>query len=232
MSSRAPRRATSSSTSTRSRSPVNRASISARSRSVGDTRLDTGVGPPSSACRLRREPTSVVIYTGAGTRPSLLSAALLHCPELSRLNEPGPRIIEVGPQPSRDYPGGATLAPNNGSPALNAPRSTARSEAGVGGGTERQPAMLLQDKVAVIYGAGGAVGGAVARAFGREGPRCFSPGATWHRSKRSPRRSFQPAGPPRRQRSTRSTSRPSTSTSSRGPTRLAPPPSRYTRSGS
>src|SRR5829696_2992100 len=50
MSSRAPRRATSSSTSTRSRSPVNRASISARSRSVGDTRLDTGVGPPSSAC--------------------------------------------------------------------------------------------------------------------------------------------------------------------------------------
>jgi NAD(P)-dependent dehydrogenase (short-subunit alcohol dehydrogenase family) len=29
--------------------------------------------------------------------------------------------------------------------------------------------MLLQDKVAVIYGAGGAVGGAVARAFAREG---------------------------------------------------------------
>src|SRR5215212_5810988 len=50
MSSRAPRRATSSSTSTRSRSSANRASISARSRSVGDTRLDTGVGPPSSAC--------------------------------------------------------------------------------------------------------------------------------------------------------------------------------------
>src|SRR5215213_2590377 len=50
MSSRAPRRATSSSTSTRSRSSANRASISARSRSVGDTRRDTGVGPPSSAC--------------------------------------------------------------------------------------------------------------------------------------------------------------------------------------
>jgi NAD(P)-dependent dehydrogenase (short-subunit alcohol dehydrogenase family) len=29
--------------------------------------------------------------------------------------------------------------------------------------------MLLADKVAVIYGAGGAIGGAVARAFGREG---------------------------------------------------------------
>jgi 3-oxoacyl-[acyl-carrier protein] reductase len=33
--------------------------------------------------------------------------------------------------------------------------------------------MLLQDKVAVIYGAGGAVGGAVARAFGAEGARVF-----------------------------------------------------------
>ena len=29
--------------------------------------------------------------------------------------------------------------------------------------------MLLKDKVAVIYGAGGAIGGAVARAFAREG---------------------------------------------------------------
>src|SRR6476661_1348841 len=37
------------------------------------------------------------------------------------------------------------------------------------GGTERRPAMLLEDKVAVIYGAGGAIGGAVARAFAREG---------------------------------------------------------------
>jgi NAD(P)-dependent dehydrogenase (short-subunit alcohol dehydrogenase family) len=36
--------------------------------------------------------------------------------------------------------------------------------------------MLLQDKVAVIYGAGGAVGGAVARAFGREGARLFLTG--------------------------------------------------------
>jgi NAD(P)-dependent dehydrogenase (short-subunit alcohol dehydrogenase family) len=29
--------------------------------------------------------------------------------------------------------------------------------------------MILRDKVAVIYGAGGAVGGAVARAFASEG---------------------------------------------------------------
>ena len=33
--------------------------------------------------------------------------------------------------------------------------------------------MMLKDKVAVIYGAGGAVGGAVARAFAREGARLF-----------------------------------------------------------
>jgi NAD(P)-dependent dehydrogenase (short-subunit alcohol dehydrogenase family) len=36
--------------------------------------------------------------------------------------------------------------------------------------------MLLQDKVAVIYGAGGAIGGAVARAFAREGARLFLTG--------------------------------------------------------
>jgi NAD(P)-dependent dehydrogenase (short-subunit alcohol dehydrogenase family) len=38
--------------------------------------------------------------------------------------------------------------------------------------------MLLQDKVAVVYGAGGAVGGAVARAFGAEGARVFLSGRT------------------------------------------------------
>jgi hypothetical protein len=38
--------------------------------------------------------------------------------------------------------------------------------------------MLLQDKVAVIYGAGGAIGGAVAHAFAREGATLF---ATGHR---------------------------------------------------
>jgi NAD(P)-dependent dehydrogenase (short-subunit alcohol dehydrogenase family) len=36
--------------------------------------------------------------------------------------------------------------------------------------------MLLQDKVAVIYGAGGAIGGAVARALAREGARLFLTG--------------------------------------------------------
>jgi NAD(P)-dependent dehydrogenase (short-subunit alcohol dehydrogenase family) len=36
--------------------------------------------------------------------------------------------------------------------------------------------MLLEDKTAVIYGAGGAIGGAVARAFAREGTRLFLTG--------------------------------------------------------
>jgi NAD(P)-dependent dehydrogenase (short-subunit alcohol dehydrogenase family) len=36
--------------------------------------------------------------------------------------------------------------------------------------------MLLNDKVAVIYGAGGDIGGAVARAFAREGARLFLTG--------------------------------------------------------
>jgi NAD(P)-dependent dehydrogenase (short-subunit alcohol dehydrogenase family) len=36
--------------------------------------------------------------------------------------------------------------------------------------------MMLQDKVAVIYGAGGAIGGAVGRAFAREGAKVFLTG--------------------------------------------------------
>jgi NAD(P)-dependent dehydrogenase (short-subunit alcohol dehydrogenase family) len=36
--------------------------------------------------------------------------------------------------------------------------------------------MLLKDKIAVVYGAGGAIGGAVARAFAREGARLFLTG--------------------------------------------------------
>jgi 3-oxoacyl-[acyl-carrier protein] reductase len=36
--------------------------------------------------------------------------------------------------------------------------------------------MLLEGKVAVIYGAGGSIGGAVARAFAREGARVFLAG--------------------------------------------------------
>src|SRR5262245_30594394 len=35
---------------------------------------------------------------------------------------------------------------------------------------------MLKDKIAVIYGAGGAIGGAVARAFAREGARLFLTG--------------------------------------------------------
>ena len=38
--------------------------------------------------------------------------------------------------------------------------------------------MLLEHKVALIYGAGGAIGGAVARAFAREGARVFLAGRT------------------------------------------------------
>ncbi len=38
--------------------------------------------------------------------------------------------------------------------------------------------MLLEDKNAIIYGGGGAVGGAVARAFAREGARVFLAGRT------------------------------------------------------
>ena len=36
--------------------------------------------------------------------------------------------------------------------------------------------MLLQNKNAVIYGAGGAIGSAVARAFAREGAKLFLTG--------------------------------------------------------
>ena len=38
--------------------------------------------------------------------------------------------------------------------------------------------MLLENKNAVIYGAGGAIGGAVARAFAREGAKVFLAGHT------------------------------------------------------
>ena len=36
--------------------------------------------------------------------------------------------------------------------------------------------MMLTDKVAVVYGAGGAIGGAVARAFASEGAKLFVTG--------------------------------------------------------
>jgi NAD(P)-dependent dehydrogenase (short-subunit alcohol dehydrogenase family) len=40
----------------------------------------------------------------------------------------------------------------------------------------KEPEMMLKDKVAVVYGAGGAVGGAVARAFAAEGAKLFLTG--------------------------------------------------------
>jgi NAD(P)-dependent dehydrogenase (short-subunit alcohol dehydrogenase family) len=42
----------------------------------------------------------------------------------------------------------------------------------------RNPEMILKNKTAVIYGAGGDVGGAVARAFAREGAKLFLSGRT------------------------------------------------------
>src|SRR5918998_992663 len=42
----------------------------------------------------------------------------------------------------------------------------------------RRTSMLLKDKNAVIYGAGGAIGGAVARAFASEGATVFLVGRT------------------------------------------------------
>jgi len=42
----------------------------------------------------------------------------------------------------------------------------------------KENAMLLQNKNAVIYGGGGVIGGAVARAFAREGAKVFLAGRT------------------------------------------------------
>src|SRR5215210_1226104 len=48
----------------------------------------------------------------------------------------------------------------------------------VGTRTQRRKKMLLEDKNAVIYGGGGSIGGAVSRAFAREGARLFLAGHT------------------------------------------------------
>jgi NAD(P)-dependent dehydrogenase (short-subunit alcohol dehydrogenase family) len=50
--------------------------------------------------------------------------------------------------------------------------------AATGAAQRRRFQMLLEDKNAVIYGGGGSIGGAVARAFGREGARVFLAGRT------------------------------------------------------
>jgi NAD(P)-dependent dehydrogenase (short-subunit alcohol dehydrogenase family) len=62
--------------------------------------------------------------------------------------------------------------------------------------------MTLKNKVAVIYGAGGAVGSAVARTFVREGAKLFLAGRHRAPSKLSPRKSFPAKDLPRPQRST------------------------------
>jgi NAD(P)-dependent dehydrogenase (short-subunit alcohol dehydrogenase family) len=72
--------------------------------------------------------------------------------------------------------------------------------------------MLLENKNAIIYGGGGAIGGGVARTFAREGARVFLAGRTASRSMRSPRTSVPRAGRRRWTNSMPSTSKPSTST--------------------
>ena len=75
---------------------------------------------------------------------------------------------------------------------------------------------MLEDKVAVVYGAGGAIGSAVARAFANEGAQVFLTGrlARARRRRGTGDRRRGRRGLPRR-RSTRSTSTRSTSTSTR-----------------
>src|ERR1700712_1596520 len=51
-------------------------------------------------------------------------------------------------------------------------------EAGLSGNRNGRQHMLLETKNAVIYGGAGAIGGAVARAFAREGARVFLAGRT------------------------------------------------------
>jgi hypothetical protein len=71
--------------------------------------------------------------------------------------------------------------------------------------------MMLQDKIAVIYGAGAAIGGSVDAPLRARGPEFFSEGASGHSSKRSLRKSYRLADPPRRRSSTLSTNKLSTS---------------------
>ena len=47
--------------------------------------------------------------------------------------------------------------------------------------------MLLENKTAIIYGAGGAIGGAVARTFAREGAKVFLSGRTLSKVQRAAR---------------------------------------------
>jgi hypothetical protein len=80
-------------------------------------------------------------------------------------------------------------------------------------GSEWRTAMSLENKNAIIYGAGGAVGGAVARAFAREGARVFLTGRDLSTIDALAKESRLPVAWPRRRRSTPSTRRPSEATS-------------------
>jgi hypothetical protein len=70
ISSRTVSRATSSKTSARGWSDANSSSISARARSVGDTRPATGVGPPSCSRRFEGTYARCAFTPGAGRHPS------------------------------------------------------------------------------------------------------------------------------------------------------------------
>lgn len=67
----------------------------------------------------------------------------------------------------------ASRAPVAGRAGGTETRSTGRREGDMTG--------LLEDRVAVVYGGGGAIGGAVARTFAREGARVFLAGRTQDR---------------------------------------------------
>jgi NADP-dependent 3-hydroxy acid dehydrogenase YdfG len=74
--------------------------------------------------------------------------------------------------------------------------------------------MLLKNKIAVVYGAGGSIGSAVAIAFAREGAAVFLAGRTLDGLERvATGRSPTQGGSPTPLRSTHVTSRQSTSTS-------------------
>ncbi|WP_342726741.1 SDR family NAD(P)-dependent oxidoreductase [Bradyrhizobium sp. B097] len=75
--------------------------------------------------------------------------------------------------------------------------------------------MILKDKVAVIYGTGGAVGGAVARAFAREGARLFLIGRELAPVETIAKEIAATGHLPRARKSTRSMQRRSTSIFSR-----------------
>ena len=89
---------------------------------------------------------------------------------------------------------------------------------------------MLKNKVAVIYGAGGGIGSAVARAFANEGAKVFLTGLHGQRSKPSLKALLPPAGPLKRRKSMLSTSRPSTDIYSRSSIRRAASISRSMRS--